>query len=206
MGGCASGLSRAGSPHSRASFSAAVPGFARRPGRSLDPGGDAVQKSAFRDGRGWPRRAEGRAAGRRQARGVGMLTEVAGQAVGCQRVTMEARQHVPAVVVAITGLCALQPLEGDVCPQDRDGGAVQGDDPLAVGCLRRAHRDVPVVLLQLSGDDCRGRVQVDVAPAQPAGIAAAEPAQRDQVVPGVQAVAADGIEERGGLRRGPHRH
>jgi hypothetical protein len=95
---------------------------------------------------------------------------------------METRQHVSAVVIAITGLGALQLLEDDMCPWNRDGCAVRRDDPLAVGCLRRAQRHVPAELLQVPGDDCRGGVQVDIAPAKPAGFTAAEPAQRAALV------------------------
>jgi hypothetical protein len=56
----------------------------------------------------------------------------------------------------------------------------------------------------LAGDD-RGRaVQIDVAPAQPGRLAAAQAAQRDQVVDGIQPVLFDRGEELSGLLRGPH--
>lgn len=38
----------------------------------------------------------------------------------------------------------------------------------------------------------------------PGGLPAAPPAQRDQVIGGVQPVAGYGVQERGGLRRSPH--
>jgi hypothetical protein len=43
-----------------------------------------------------------------------------------------------------------------------------------------------------------------IAPPQPGCLAAAQVAQRDQVVGGVPPVAFDGAEERGGLRGDPH--
>jgi hypothetical protein len=48
-----------------------------------------------------------------------------------------------------------------------DGGAVQGDRPLAAGGLGWADDHVAVVLLQLLADRRYAGVQVEVAPAQP---------------------------------------
>jgi hypothetical protein len=56
--------------------------------------------------------------------------------------------------------------------QGRDGGAVQGDDPLTVSGLGRAQDDMAVVLLELPADDGGARIEVDVAPAQPGCFAA----------------------------------
>lgn len=69
--------------------------------------------------------------------------------------------------------------------QGSDGGAVQGDDPLAMSRLGRAQRNVTVVLLELPGDDRGAGVEIDVAPPQPGGFAAPQAAQRDQMVGGV---------------------
>jgi hypothetical protein len=44
-------------------------------------------------------------------------------------------------------------LGGAVRAQGSDTGAIQGDDALTVGGLRRAQHNVAVVLLQLPGDD-----------------------------------------------------
>jgi hypothetical protein len=136
---------------------------------------------------------------RRQPGGLGEDAEVAGEPVGGQRVAAEAGEDVAAVMVA--GLV----LAGAVGAQRGDGGVVQGDDAGAVAGLGRAGDHVPVVLLQLLGDDRDTLVEVDVAPAQPGGLAAAQPAQGDQVEGGIEPVFADGVQELGGLRGGPYR-
>jgi hypothetical protein len=71
--------------------------------------------------------------------------------------------------------------------------------------LGRAQGDGTVVLLELPGDDRGAGVEIDVALPQPGGFTAPQAAQRDQVVGGIQPVALNGIQERGGLRWCPHR-
>ena len=131
----------------------------------------------------------------RQSACVVELAEVARQPVRRHGVTVGPGEHVAAVEVVPSGGGALGELACAVGTQGSDGGAVQGDDPLAVSRLGRAQGDVAVVLLELPGDDRGAGAEVDVAPAQPAGFAAPQPAQRDQVVGGVQPVALDGVEE-----------
>jgi hypothetical protein len=107
---------------------------------------------------------------------VGQLPEVASQPVGRHRVTVESGEHVSAVAVAVSHRGAFGLLGGVVAPQHDDGGAVQGDHALAAGCLGRAEGQVPVVLLQLLADHGGCAVEVDVAPVQPGGLAAVQPA------------------------------
>jgi len=109
-------------------------------------------------------------------------------------------------VIVLAECGALGLLSCFVGAQHRDGGAIQRDGALAAGGLRRAQHQAAVVLLELAGDDRGGAVEVDVAPAQPGRLAPAQPAQRDQMVGGVEPVAADGVQESCGLRRRPHRH
>jgi hypothetical protein len=54
---------------------------------------------------------------------------------------------------------------------------------------------VAVVLLQLPADHRAAAVQVHVAPPQPAGLAAAQATQRDQIEHRVQPTAADRVQE-----------
>jgi hypothetical protein len=69
--------------------------------------------------------------------------------------------------------------------------------------LGRADGQPAVVLLELLGDDRGLAVQVDVTPAQPGGLAAAQPAQCDQVVGRVLPVIFDAVQELRGLGGGP---
>jgi len=110
---------------------------------------------------------------RGQPGGLGEGAEVAGEPVGGERVTAQAGEDVAAVMV--TRLLPLGVLAGAVGAQRGHGGVVQGDDAGAVAGLGRAGDHVPVVLLKLLGDDGDAVVEVDVAPAQPAGLAAAQP-------------------------------
>jgi hypothetical protein len=48
--------------------------------------------------------------------------------------------------------------------------------------------------------------EVDIAPAQPGRLAAAQAPQRDQVIGGMQPVTGDAVQELRGLGSGPHRH
>ncbi len=141
----------------------------------------------------------------RQARSRGQRAEGAGQPVGSHRVPVEVGEHQPARPVAGPVRARLGPLPVTVGTQRRDGRVIQGDDPGAVRRLGRADRQPAVVLLQLLGDHRGLAVQVDVAPAQPGGLAATQPAQRDQVVGGIQPVLFYAVQELRGLLGGPHR-
>ena len=112
-------------------------------------------------------------ADRRQACSLGEPPEVPGQPVRGHRVTVQAGEHIAAVTVASARPGLLGLLAGPVRPQGRHRGAIQRDDPLAAGRLERAQHDMAAVLLQLPGDDRSGSVEVDVAPAQAAGLTAA---------------------------------
>jgi len=131
------------------------------------------------------------------------LPEAAGQPVGGHRVALDAG-HVPAVVIAGSRGRALGFPGGAVPTQHGDGGAVERDRALPACCLGRVGDEVPAILLQLLADH-RGRaVQVDVTPAQPGGLAAAQPAQRYQVIGRIQPVAPGSSSGTGGLRGHPY--
>jgi len=82
------------------------------------------------------------------------------------------------LAVAVSRRGAFGLLGAVVAPQHGDGGAVKGDHALAAACLGRAAGQVPVVLLQLLADHGGGAVEVDVASAQPGGLAAARSGDR----------------------------
>lgn len=60
-------------------------------------------------------------------------------------------------------------------------------------------------MLDLAGDVGQPGVQVQVGPAQPAGLTAAQPLQRDQMVGGEQAVPGSSFQEPPGLGGSPDR-
>jgi hypothetical protein len=78
---------------------------------------------------------------------------------------VQAGEHVPAVLIGLTDLQALQRLLLPMPAQRRDRAPIQGDGACAAGGLRWADDHVPVVLLQLLGDGGDAAVEVQVAPA-----------------------------------------
>src|SRR5690606_19241088 len=102
-----------------------------------------------------------------------------------------------AVTVPLAIGIRLRLLSGAVHAQRRDGGAVQRDHPGAVRRLGCARGQPAVPALHLPADHRGSCVQVDLAPPQSGRLAAPQPAQRDQVVDGVQPMASDPVEETG---------
>jgi hypothetical protein len=68
-----------------------------------------------------------------------------------------------------------------VLAQRGDGGPVQCDDPASGVALRRPGDQPAAELLQLPRHGQGPCVEVEVAPPQAGGLAAAQPAQRDEV-------------------------
>ena len=83
---------------------------------------------------------------------------------------------------------------------------VQCDDPAAGGGLGWADRDGVAVGDALLADHDDAVVEVDIGPAQPGCLAAAQPALGDQPPQRVQPVVGDGPEERDELLDRPYRH
>jgi hypothetical protein len=108
-------------------------------------------------------------------------------------------------VPLLAGAITLSLLAAAMVAHQADGGSIERYGAAAGGGLRWADMHGASVgdALLLDGD--RAGVQVDVAPAQPGGLAAAQPAQRDQSPHRIERVVGDGGEERGQLLRGPDR-
>ena len=106
-----------------------------------------------------------------------------------RRVIRSGRNGVPVVVVytypvsvqRFPGGASLGPLPDPVLAQRGDGGLVQRDDPASGVALRRPGDQPAAELLQLPRHGQGPRVEVEVAPPQAGGLAAARPAQRDEV-------------------------
>jgi hypothetical protein len=77
-----------------------------------------------------------------------------------------------------------------VLAQRGDGGLVQGDDSASGAALRRLGDQPAAELLQLPRHGQGPGIEVEVAPPQAGGLAAAQPAQRYEVEHRVQAVTA----------------
>jgi hypothetical protein len=115
---------------------------------------------------------------RRQSGLGGQLLEYPGQPVRRHRVAVEVGEHEPGRPIAGPEGGGLGQLPRSVGCQRGDRGAVQRDDPGAVGSLGRADRQAAVVLLQLLGRSSRscrpgrGRTSAVRPPRRGAGRAA----------------------------------
>ncbi|MGH3535099.1 MAG: hypothetical protein ACRDQG_10400 [Pseudonocardiaceae bacterium] len=89
--------------------------------------------------------------------------------------------------------------------QHGDGEPVERDRANAAGGLGVTDGELAAVLLELSTNQQHPVVEVHVAPAQGAGLAAAQSDQGDQPEQRVVAVMADVVEELCGLVGGPDR-
>jgi hypothetical protein len=143
---------------------------------------------------------------RRQPGQLDEAVEAAGQPVGVQRCAVRGGERVSGVLPSRAGRWAFGALPAQVGAQQPGGDPVEGDDPAAGRGLRRADRDGAAVGDALLPDHDDAVVEVDVGPAQPGRLAAAQSAQRDQPPQGEQPVVGDEPEERGQLLDRPHRH
>ena len=82
---------------------------------------------------------------------------------------------------------------------------IKGEFSIAGSAFRWADPQLTIRLLQLLTDRDRPRFDVDLGPAQPDSLAAAEPTQRNQVEEREQLILSNRRQERCGLRRGPDR-
>ncbi|MCA1695911.1 MAG: hypothetical protein LC749_14940 [Actinobacteria bacterium] len=100
---------------------------------------------------------------------------------------------------------ALKGGDGVMAAQDGDGEPVECDQANAAGGLSLAEDQFATVVLELPANQECPVLEVQVAPAQGAGFAAAQSDQGDQPEQRVEAVLADVVEELRGLPGGPDR-
>jgi hypothetical protein len=118
---------------------------------------------------------------RRQPGLADQAAEQAGQPVRPDWLTGPGGEHVPGLGPASPGGGPLGLLAALMGTQRRDRGPVERDHPASRVAFRRPGDQPPAELLQLLGHRQRPGIQIHVAPPEPGGLAAAQPAQRDQV-------------------------
>nr|WP_231499971.1 hypothetical protein [Saccharothrix sp. NRRL B-16314] len=143
---------------------------------------------------------------RRQPRIGGQVPEPGGDVGRVQLGPVLAGEDPPGVRPRLPPLHPLGELGPAPGAEHRHRLGVQVHRPRACVALGRAGLDRPPELHELFGDDQRPGVEVDIRPPHATRLTAAQAAQRDQVVQGVEPFVVRVVEKRAGLLGGPHHH